>query len=701
MIISVPRSRCCDVFLRRSSTTSESGAKAAGSINRNGVFCLCGVFFIVACIWPRVVVSQVLSESERLGSLTSPVLDCLADEKWANYLGLVLDFIDSNAPLGDILSASEEISKQWIYDHIDGNENLFQAVHLTLLNIMDEQMSGQPGVQVGSGCMYGTVTALYFFAYGNTLSDEVDTAILMLSQITRILRMNDLDFLEDSRWPVTSWHVLRNLDFLRNGKRFQLFPENLAKPGGILPLGLPSVWPPVAPCRFGRDDSASLAVWWTAMHLGPFQDVIAVLSKFWNHPVNIHHNSLAEYHCEFLPQFCSTDDDLKQVLRRDSLYLRTTEKQWQGALDLHADFDNVTKHFQRIFAAKFRSMGIKLLMCAHPLFWCRLYEGLGIPFLGVYENVHTLFLEEADADVWTGQLRELFSPEKASLLVAWTPFHAFQAEWATRMKLPYARGLALSWPQGIWRGEFNSTVLVSPCPSWQPTQLLRHLFNLAKSVAKLSFDLLRWPEDIFCGSRCKPRDFASFRSVILWPYDIGNSKFAELYALAIPIFAPEQLWRWSMRASSTFAQGNRNASLWQGKDVEFKMSNCSVESSSACVHFDFAHWMWQNPWQLGSDMPFAPYSPDRYNLRPKSAAFWSELSEYALRPQITFFRSFAELFGILQATDSGTLRAKSDAMSAWQRVEAQAVVNFWREAVLSLLETGSSGSMERLRKFRA
>ncbi|CAE8602924.1 unnamed protein product, partial [Polarella glacialis] len=192
--------------------------------------------------------------------------------------------------------------------------------------------------------------------------------------------------------------------------------------------------------------------------------------------------------------------------------------------------------------------------------------------------------------------------------------------------------------------------------------------------------------------------------------------------MSIPLFLPAHLWRWTMRWSQADAVGNRNASRLGQSSAELQPEPCAGHrgarfQGSTCVNFDMDRFEWSDPWQLtagsGSDgdkdregdpadaeedgegppfgpLPYSPFSPDRYRLYPQSAAFWSELSEAALRPHLAYFASFAELFGLLLATDSDSLRATSDAMSSWQRSQAQSAVNFWREAVLALLEAGAS-----------
>merc|ERR1712032_1672861 len=111
--------------------------------------------------------------------------------------------------------------------------------------------------------------------------------------------------------------------------------------------------------------------------------------------------------------------------------------------------------------------------------------------------------------------------------------------------------------------------------------------------------------------------------------------------MAMPIFLPRQLWRWTTRWSQASSLGNRNATVLEGNFAEdgvtgrcappsrrwpTKTGTAAAEAalvetrtegnaaSVSCIILEVEQFHWWQPWSLPQRLPFAPFSSDRSRL---------------------------------------------------------------------------------------
>ncbi|CAK0825963.1 unnamed protein product [Prorocentrum cordatum] len=408
-------------------------------------------------------------------------------------------------------------------------------------------------------CVLGAASALYVLAWaaasGIFQSDQAPSFDVerFLRGANRQLRMNDLDMLHDSSWPWSSWDILRNLARARSGRSFLSQPARIGCCFGreARQLSIPASWPPVGAGQAAAEAASRLApgpaVFWTSMHFVAFLDPLAVLREaptWLGQPVTIKSHCLTSpTYCGFAPGsaggLCSSDERFRRLMHYEQLD-KHVGRQWGGVQAFNEDrFEEARRQFRAELWPELRREGVALFMCGHPLFWCRLFEGLGdAGVLGLIDEPHTLFLPSSLHDSWTSQLRELFAAPRW-LLVAWAPFHALQTRWALGIRVAYVRAMALHEPAvGAYAPETRpQEVLVAPIPQRPVVHLLLHAASLVQPRdAGGAIHLRRWPQDLECGARCPKALLAGFRCAVLWPYDVFTMKLAELYAVGLPLF---------------------------------------------------------------------------------------------------------------------------------------------------------------------
>ena len=117
------------------------------------------------------------------------------------------------------------------------------------------------------------------------------------------------------------------------------------------------------------------------MHITPFLDLLTVFRRHCDDfaEVRVLNHSLAGYHCEYQPKLCSRDPRLKRILPQEVLHRHIPgEPQWHAVKRFHAElFKAAIAEFRATFAQEFAEQKVRLFICGHPLYWCRLFE----PFL--------------------------------------------------------------------------------------------------------------------------------------------------------------------------------------------------------------------------------------------------------------------------------------------------------------------------------
>lgn len=568
----------------------------------------------------------------------------------------------------------------------------------------------------GNFCILGAVTALYLLAWGASSKGDLPQAEYFLMAGISMLRMDDHDFFEHSGWPFTSFDLLSNVFFLRHGWPFQLVHVKPADSPWIRQR-LPLVWPshaprcwPHCPNEFqepGLEHKLrKLKVWWTSKHPGPFVDFAFVLENWMSdrYDVEVSHHALGDIcvYARYKDWLCSKDQRLKEVMEEQRILNQITQSdcgeergQWCGLRELHQEFDSkVLPRFQQLFP-ELRQMD--MLACGHPLYWCRLLANFGAPLLGIWDMSHQLWVPEELQDQWTEDFLELFH-RKENVLLTMSAHNSFQVRWLLGLKVPYfqpinpdvsleARYAPEVRPQEVFVSRFNTPYDV---------ELLRRFAE----AAPLPFRFVSW-EEMPCGKHCSKAQLAQFRGSVLCAYDTGPLKLAEFYAMAIPIFIfSGGLWRTTMRWARADAKPAGPVAFSLGRDFRdphpknFQWLERALRNETESLH-------WEDPWhpQLTPDLyqgppyvdlPYSPYFQDRAELITPGAAFWAQLTDWALLPHLLRYESVPQLLQMLLDLSLDQLQEISRQMVSHYTKLLVASTNFWRAVVMSLVEDGDA-----------
>lgn len=498
-------------------------------------------------------------------------------------------------------------------------------------------------------------------------------------------------------------------------------------------LVMPHVWPWLPPerlfaqaCSEYPGQSAADAgavrevkVWWISAHPSIFLDVL----DSWQQEgppafhVTIEHNLLPSYHCESMPLLCIQNPLLAEVLRAYELALPLSPEQrsnpvganwkasaWKDAESVIEGFDAVVGNFAQHFGHAL--IDVDVFICGHPLYLCRLFETPAFrkkPVLGVLDMPWAMRVPEHLHQQWAERL-SIWIADATHVAVAASAFPAMQLAADTGLRVAFSRhvGFGLIGPQWYPIEPYKVVLTRSP-NNWQNIllQSVAHLMQVhsGTSTEKLPFalDFVRWPEDLQCTgpladlieasvdrSSCSIEDIAKFRAAIVWPYDMQHYKMFELYALGMPMFVHDALWRWTARWA--MMQPHRELSF----DMPMQLSTHCTES--------FLGSMWDRRLGgklvdaerlLSGGLPCPPHTPNRWRLEPVGAAFWAEFSEFAQRPHLHYFASAADLLGQLYTLGLSELTIISSRMRRWHREVAGQASRFWRALFARLLAAPS------------
>lgn len=577
-------------------------------------------------------------------------------------------------------------------------------------------------------CILGHVTAFYVLAWAASMRGDRTQAETYLIEGNSMLRMDDHDLFEHTSWPFTSFDLLSNLFFLRRDWPFQakhLKPEL----GQWIQQRLPLMWPPYSPPCWPRCPGTTatagkipLKVWWTSKNPGPFVDFATILENWMSdrYEIEVSHNALAD-HCvyaRYKDWLCSKDARFREVMEEERIMKHIsqadcgeTRGQWCGLRELHEDFDVKVLHFQSLFP---ELKEVDLFACGHPLYWCRLVAGLGAPILGIWDMTHHFGVPDDLQESWTSEFLDLFQ-DRRNLLVAMSAYHSFQIRWLLGLHVPYFQPVT---PDVSLQARYSprpNQVLVSKFQTPYDVELLHRFANEAMSheagFPHFPFHFIAW-DDMPCGNDCSKAELGQFRASVLSAYDTSPMKLTEFYAMSIPIcIFSGGLWRTAMRwAKADAKSGGPNATRPGREFREFLAVELEVEEPPSpswirkALMKETENIDWEQPWHVHpgyrepferseppfTDLPYSPFMPNRGELITPGAAFWAQLTDWALLPHLIRYESVPQLINILLTTSLEELLEISRQMASHYAKLLVASTNFWRALIMTLVEQDTS-----------
>jgi len=414
-------------------------------------------------------------------------------------------------------------------------------------------------------------------------------------------------------------------------------------------------------------------------------------------------NHMVSEYCEYQvyrETLCTADARLWTLLQGDLVTGQASqndcgleEGQWCGLRRLNANFDEVMVMFARIFGPELNGK-VDLFMCAHPLYWCRLFDRLPHPpgILGVWDVSHNFAVPLELQESWNLELVSKFQNPR-NLLVAQCAYHSFQVKWLLGLSIPYYQPLAIRTAlQGRYNPVHKTTVLLSVFHTPYGAAVLK---RVAAVVPDMPYRLVSWHDDLSCGVNCSKVELARFRAVVLDAYDVANFKLAEFYGMAVPIFiCHSSLWRTAMRLARTQAfQAGPLA------DAPGRIPSRADNSWSSIIAQETLTARLHEPWPLvtsvskrqevseASDrgLPFSPFTSDPELLFPPGAAFWAQLTEWNVLPHLLRYHGAADLISQLGILSMGDLASVSRQMASHYREMCKANLGFWHGLIAALI----------------
>ena len=566
-------------------------------------------------------------------------------------------------------------------------------------------------------CILGHVTAFYVLAWAASSGDAAQAEYYLSSGIS-MLRMDDHDLFEHTSWPFTSFDILSNLFFLRRGWRFQGMHLKPVDPGQLIRSRLPLMWPPYSPLCWPHCPEMEstplkpLKVWWTSKNPGPFVDFVTVLENWMSDrfEIQVSHNALAD-HCEYARYtewLCSKDMRFKEVLEEEKILTQASQAdcgergQWCGLRELNQNFDSaVLPRFLALFP---ELSNVDLFACGHPLYWCRLVAGFNAPILGIWDMTHQFSVPEDLQEEWTSEFLELFQ-KKQNLLVAMSAYHSFQVHWLLGLRVPYFQPVTPDVSLGARYSPHvrPHEVIVSRFRTPYDVELL-HKF--VEEAGTLPFRFVAW-EDMPCGQDCSKAELGRFRASVLSAYDTSPMKLTEFYAMSIPIcIFSGGLWRTAMRWAKADAKSGGPNATRPGRDFD---PTDSVPKDwqwiQKALKMETEEIRWEQPWRDKlldklhkshhqgppfGDLPYSPFMENRAELVTPGAAFWVQLTDWALLPHLLRYESVPHLLQILSQLSLDELLEISRRMASHYTKLLVASTNFWRAVITSLVDQDCS-----------
>jgi len=428
-----------------------------------------------------------------------------------------------------------------------------------------------------------------------------------LLQAVKMLRFDRFDFLTSSAWPWTSYWIYKNLK--RSPSDDFLVPhsveDKVVQPPRLFAAGFTHFSSCTSCTETGVNYLKPLA---SASPLKVFSiDNHASVTLELFHVLNQVSNVAIEYYtldprCEHTSDrhkryWCDVsakgDEDIKRFI---NVRTSDSDKAYEAFISV---FDEFSNDFLSSFKDRLRD--VDLFICTNLPIWCLLYEAMNVPVLGWLTLITTWLVP---FKLRTSIVRRFVAlAGRSNVILAFTyPLLAVQHLWQTSgHRLPVASVCGLNqYDTSQYIGHMSKEVVVGHRPSEYFWYMLKRFELANEDVISIRFMRMRMQFEL----RGLPiADLVYYRAFVYWQYGFSTMLMHEVYAQAIPMWIPKDLWRW--------------ASHWG--ELSPKYIDCDAVPETAFGH------------------PYAPRLADHESLDVDAAIYWSSLNEAMRLPHVKYF----------------------------------------------------------------
>jgi len=291
-------------------------------------------------------------------------------------------------------------------------------------------------------------------------------------------------------------------------------------------------------------------------------------------------------------------------------------------------------------------------VCTFPARWCLLFEPFDLPVLGYLPLPVTWEVPEYQRPDVLKRFSALHS--RPNVFMAFTyPFLALQHAWLTSGdQVPTASitGVTRDLPApGSYcprHPAVKRKVLVAHRPSLEYQEVLRRFQEQNYDIMSFRFvftHTLRKDD-----GRIPLHEFVRHKAAVYWTYGVDTMLMHEIYATAVPLWVPADIWRW--------------ASHWG-------------ELLSEYVGFD------GTPEAPPVGHPYIPLLRSSIELDVDAALYWSAYNEASRLPHVGRFHSIPDLIHQLETVSPEMLVQMSAGMNEWTTARFHQQQIFWQRAV--------------------
>eukprot|EP00930_Biecheleria_cincta_P044084 TRINITY_DN30246_c0_g1_i2.p1 TRINITY_DN30246_c0_g1~~TRINITY_DN30246_c0_g1_i2.p1 ORF type:complete len:629 (+),score=83.99 TRINITY_DN30246_c0_g1_i2:167-2053(+) len=604
------------------------------------------IYFTLLCIFLASVCGQnsqfAHSTPETFGELRGlPEFDC-TEEPGHSFLLTVQDHAAHGFPIDDTVKNLA----LWFYSVFQETYGKDWAAigHAVINGEIKSEDDGRPSLH--QACYFGAINALALIAQQLWKADNAH-ARSALRQAVNMLHYDRYDFIVSTPWPWTSFCLYKNLKVSEN-EAFLLpeRPESRMEPR-VLHTFAPSFTPP-PPVPDDLNPLGSLRgekvrIFAIDSHSSTTVELFYVLSHAVSDGLDIEYHTL-DPRCGFV-----TDEHRKSwcdiSARGDSrvkaLFEVFSAKSDKEMEEFVSRIDETAAALHTIFHDRPRAP--EVFVCTMLPIFCLLFETMHSPILGHLPGIITLQVPDDMKKVVLDRFIALQARD--NVFLGFThPFLAEQHAWQTgghRLAVISVSGVDRDLP-GTYPGLNSREVVVGHRPSWE-------FLNVIKRFEQQNLDIMTFRFRSAHVDLKYPslNDLVKYKAFVYWSYGINSMLMNEVYASAVPMWVPADIWRW--------------ASHWG----DFYPNFVTFEGVPDVAH---GH-------------PYPPVLHDHKMLDIDVALYWSSFNEAARLPHVGRFASIPDLILQLNTIGADELASMSERMAEWTKLRFHQQQYAWKNAL--------------------